>query len=344
MARHLWLKKALASTLTFAAFSAYAGLTGSEVLQQFNLVVLNNINSTSHVDGRTYVGGSVSGGDYAQHGNNLPASSYAGLTAGGAVSNLHVNGKGLVAGGSVSNSIVNSGDAVVNGAASNTTFNGKAYVAGAVSSVNFNGGQAASLAAGTPAMQAAAAAAGSTNFGQVMTGLSDQLSLLASTGSSVLINGGKATFNAVANSSGLAVFDLTLIDSLVFGLGEFEFNFGNATTVIFNTDNTTYDIHANFLGGSAMMVGTKAIWNFYNAQTIQMSSQFGGVVLATDAVLTNSQNIEGTVVVEELNQYGEIHRQTFTGNVPPPNEVPEPGTLLLVGAGILGLRLRSRRA
>lgn len=345
------LKKIALSVLCISAgfgMSAYAApLTSVEVLQQFNVVVEGSIASSSTVQGRTYAGGSVAGGHYAQQGNNLPASAYAGLTAGGSVSNVHVNGRGAVVGGSISNATINSGDTVVHGAAANTTFNGKAYIAGASSGVNFNGGRAPTMAAATPAMQAAADAASSTNFAMVMDNLSQQLSLLTSTGSWVNISGNKATFNAVADASGLAVFDLTLIDTQLFGLGEFQFNLGNATTVIFNTDNSSYNISANFLGGSAHQLGSKAIWNFYNATSIVTNSQFGGVLLATDAALINNQEIVGTVVVESLNQKGAILQSAFGGTLPTPasNDVPEPAALLLMALAltVMAWQLRSRR-
>lgn len=342
-------KTAVAALFGFAGFASSAiatPLTATEILQQFNVVVEGSIASTSTVQGRTYAGGAVAGGQYAQKGSNLPASAYAGLTTGGSVSGVHVNGKGAVVGGSISGSIINAGDSVVRGSAANSTFNGKAYVAGASSGVNFNGGQAANTAA-TPAMQAAADAANSTNFAQVMDNLSQQLSLLTSTGSWVNISGNKATFNAVADASGLAVFDLTLIDTQLFGLGEFQFNLGNATTVIFNTDNSSYNISANFLGGSAHQLGSKAIWNFYNAASIVTNSQFGGVLLATDAALINNQEIVGTVVVESLNQKGAILQSAFGGTLPAPasNDVPEPAALLLMALAltVMAWQLRSRR-
>lgn len=381
------IKKTSIPLLFISAFLAVpamaAPLTATEILQQFNLVVLQDAKSQSHVDGRSYVGGSVTGGDYAQHGNNLPASAYAGLTAGASVTNVNVNGKGLVAGGNLTNANINNGSAVVHGKASNVNFNGPAIVYGGAANVNFN--QAAVVQGGAknssfngqnevtgsigpnvnfngakvtglasaPTMQTAQsadAAATSTNFGQVMDALSQQLSQFTSTGSTVSISGNKATFNAVADANGLAVFDLTLIDTQLFSLGEFQFNLGTASTILFNTDNTNYNFSTNFLGGSAALLGTKAIWNFYNAENLVIHNQFGGVILATDALLTNHQNIEGTVVVEALNQHGEIHQQNFAGTLPQPpappvNQVPEPSGLLLLALALIVMawRLRARR-
>lgn len=343
------LRASLSAALLTLAFTAAQAapitpLTATQVLNQMNVVTKNTINSSSHVDGRTYAGGSVSGGEYGGHISSATASNYAGLTAGGAVSNVHVNGGGAVVGGSISNSIVNSGGTVVKGSASNSTFNGNATVAGGAANTNFNGKQTA-----TDAMKAADAAAASTNFNQVLADLSTSLSSLGSTGSTVDFSGNKATFNAKANASGVAVFDLSAIDETLFKLGEFQFNLNGASTVIFNTDIISATIGANFLGGAAQAIGSKAIWNFYNAENLTINNQFGGSVLAVNALLTNNQNIEGGVYVEDLVQRGEIHLQAFTGSVDfldkPRAGVPEPGSIALVLTGLLALgcvRLRRR--
>lgn len=329
----------LALAALFAtSVAAAAPLTGEQVLNQLNVVSLNTINSTSHVDGRTWAGGSVNGGDYGQHLAQAPASAYAGLSVGGAASNLHVNAGGAVVNGSLSNATINSGSTLVKGGAVSTNFNGPAYVAGSAAWNNYNGGLATTP---TAAMHAADSAASSTDFKQVLTNLSTSLNGLSATGSTVDISGNKAVFNAKAGANGVAVFDLETIDEGLFSAGEFEFHLNGASTMIFNTDVTSASINANFLGGAAQVIGGKAIWNFYNASSLTLGSQFGGAVLATGATLTNWQNIEGGVYVKDLVQRGEIHLQPFTGTI---SAVPEPAsvTLLLGGLAVLAARCRRR--
>lgn len=332
------MKQIIISCLLLGSFLGFqtgiavaAPLTAGEILKQFNLVVLGNATSTSDVDGRAYIDGNLSGGIYAGHPNDTPASAYAGLTVSGSASTVMVNGFGAVIGVDLSYSTINSGNSAIFGTASNSNFNGPAYVATSGLAIKFNGGKDPALATGT-----AATAATSTNFKNVLTGLSNQLKTLAGTGSTVTFTGNKAVFNAVADKNGMAVFDLSSIDTVLFSKGEFEFNLNGARTVILDSDETNINIAANFLGGAAQSIGAKMIWNFYNATDMDIQSQFGGSVLAPLAHFSNENNIEGGLYVNTLTQKGEIHLQPFSGDIPS-TPVPVPSTMLLLGSGLAWL-------
>jgi len=342
-AHPLTLTKIAASALLLAlASSAHAttALTATEILQQFNLVVLGNDVSYSHVDGRTFVGGSLSGGDYVQHTSTTPASSYAGLTVLGSVSGVNVNAAGLAVGGSVSNSNVNVGGAVVLGNSSNTNYNGSvpSYVAGTRNGGNANSGSVSSVSSNST-LQSFSDAMYSTNFASVLSTASDSLTTLTAN-SSITISGNKAIFNAVVNSQGVAVFTIDNDAWFFANITEYEFNLNGATTVIINSDLSSGTLNANFLGGSAQTIGAETIWNFSSATSLTISSQWGGTVLATDAAVINYNNIEGTLVAASLTQYGEIHAQQFTGIL---TAVPEPSTYGLMAIGLITVGAFARR-
>ncbi|NHZ82571.1 choice-of-anchor A family protein [Massilia sp. CCM 8695] len=341
IARRLRLAATALAAAVFCAPALATPLTAQQILYGFNAVVLADVNSQSHVDGRTWIGGSATGGDYAQHVNDMPASKYAGLTVMGNAREVKVNAGGAVIGGKLSGATINAGSGVIYGDVHNSKLNGAAWVGGSLSASNTNGGRVLAL---DSTMQANADASNSTDFAATLGALSASLGKMSGTGSSVTFNGyGKATFNAVANASGVAVFNL--IDAGVFKASEFEFNLGDATTVILNASGESATIGANFLGGSAQSLGSKLIWNFQHATSITTNAQFGGAILAPSARLTNNQNIEGGVFVKSLDQRGELHLQAFDGHLDPgpgPVPVPEPtsGALLLAGALMLALTRR----
>jgi choice-of-anchor A domain-containing protein len=334
-------------TFRFASIALFAGqlicssafatpVSAADALSGFNLIVFGDAASSSHVDGRAIIGGNLSGGDYVQHPADTPVSGHAGLTVGGNATGVNVNALGIVTGGNLANANINGGASTVLGNANNVNFNGgAAYVGGSAINSNLNGGLSASQPSNAETADDAA------QLKTAMLDFSKQLALLTGTGSDVSIAGNRATFSAVAGLDGVAVFDLTAIDTELFKLGEFEFVLNGATTLIFNIDDSDVSIAANFLAGSAKSIAPFALWNFYNAENLVVEREFGGTILAPGAAFRNENNIEGTVVVGSLLQHGEIHLQPFVDI--PPTSVPEPGSIALLLAGLAALSCRRSR-
>jgi choice-of-anchor A domain-containing protein len=342
---------AVAAAAMFAVNAQAASLTTQEIFEQFNVVTLGNMVTTSHVDGRTYVAGSLQGSNavLGMHPQDMPKSNYAAVTVMGkgvqagqaAVNNVQVTDYGIVAYGNITNSTINNGASAIYGSSTSTSFNGGSTV---YASGGFSGGnvpnQLTSVVAGS--LQATnTAAATSTDFAAKLGTLSTAMSKFNDTGSSVVIKDGLATFNAGVRD-GIAVFDLTGFDEDLFNhsiVQEFQFNLNGATSVYLNSDVTSAIINDNFLDGSARSAGKSLIWNFYAATDLTINAEFGGNVLAVNANLLQTQNIEGGVYVNNLDSRNEIHLNPFIGAVPE----PETYAMLLAGLGLVGVIARRRR-
>ncbi len=332
---------ALAPTAYLSAASV--PLNAQQILTQFNLLTLGDaVSASQQVDGRSFIGGSLSGGVYGARAGQMASSDFAGLTVMKSASGVQVQGQGAVVIGSLSNSTIHQGQAAVLGSAANNVFNGASYVAGASANNKFNRGKLSAPP------KAADVAHNNSNFGAVLGDLSTSLSRLGSTGSSVSISdkgeGKRVTFSAVANSQGLAVFDLRGFDKQIFSKSGFAFELNGANTVIFNVDSASLSFASNFLNGSANQLGGKAIWNFYNASSLNISNQFGGTILAPLAKLTHHNSIEGSVLVNQLDQRGKINLHKFTGDIT--SAVPEAQSyaMLLAGLGLVTWAVRRRPA
>jgi choice-of-anchor A domain-containing protein len=332
------------------------------LLNQYNLITSGNVTSSSHVDGNALIGGNVSGGTYNMHSTSnavVPT-----LTVGGNTSGyIQTKGKGVNVAGNVAGNInINDGGDAYFGSVSgtvqnNANGNGSTSVVGNISgSVNTNGGN--TIYGGTVTGYAGANGSGhvlnqtvTTPFDPAATAVnaintlsqfSDNLSGLDSN-SNYSINYGKVTFNANADTNGLAIFTIDNAKSFFDSAYEFAFNVGTATSILFNVfsdGNTDLNLHANFLGGSASNLGSILLWNFVDATSLNVAAQFGGSVLALNADVTTNQNIEGTLVAKNLNQFAEIHSQPSDFVAPnitvPVSAVPIPAAALLFAPALLG--------
>ena len=118
----------LAAAVLLTGSAQAASLDAQKILEQFNVVTLGSMTTTSHVDGRTFVTGSISGQNavFGMHPQDMPASDYAALTVMGkgvkagqpTVNNVQVTDKGAVVFGEMKNSTVNNGNSAIYGVSS----------------------------------------------------------------------------------------------------------------------------------------------------------------------------------------------------------------------------------
>ncbi|KPL69737.1 glycosyl transferase family 1 [Erythrobacter sp. SG61-1L] len=343
----------LAGAAAFAvSIPAFASTpTGTDILSEWNLVVLGDLVSSSEVEGRTFVGGDLSGNSSNYNISTIPASTNGtpGLTVVGDVNggtkNLN-NGSGAIVGGNV-NSGFN-----LNGATQTV------QVGGTISNTNVNQNTVTSgLSASDPAF--------TQNLQQdksliatSVTNLSYDLSTL-SPNSDFSIQGNKGVFTAQPDADGVAVFNISSAD--LDAIGEIQFDLNGAQTAIVNVSGTNITLNDNFLGGTNNL-GENVIWNFPDAENLTLTTAFGGSVLAPKADAHTYNYIQGSAVFGSLTQDGEMHVGTYNGGYqyePPSSsssggsssggsssggtEVPEPGMLALFAAGLAALFFWRRR-
>lgn len=332
----------LVASTAFLSTAAFAApIAGTDALREWNLVVLGDLQSSSEVEGRTFVGGNLTGNssNYQIRTPAPSATGQPGLTVVGDVTggtkNLN-NGSGAIVGGNVQSGFnLNGGTqtVLVGGTIANTNVNQNIVQSGLGASGSFS----ADLS-----MQKSVLASSMTDLSQGLRALDAN--------STAAIAGNRMTLNAAPDASGVAVFSLTAaqLDSI----GEIQFNLNGADTAIVNVSGASIRLNDNFLGGTAGL-GEHVIWNFADATALDLTTAWGGSVLAPKAAATTGNYIQGSAVFGSLVQNGEMHLGTYVGSYYPPTtpgggdpvQVPEPSTwvLFLAAAGGL-LFLRRRRA
>jgi choice-of-anchor A domain-containing protein len=316
-----------ASVLAFASLAllaatpaAAAPLTTAEILNQYNLVVFGNMSGSSEVEGRTFVGGNVSGNSmtFFTRPNTVPASAAPALTVGGNVSGGHKNING-------------GGNALVGGNVANMNMNGNGTLraGGTVTGVNGNNVQQ-NQAVTIPSFEATLKASSTA--------------LAALTGTAPGKNGNVGLFNAATPSGGLAVYTTSF--AYFSTINEIKLGLNGADTVIINVSGAGGKLQDNFLGGP-FAAAKNVIWNFHEATTLTFERQFFGSVLAPFADVKISSPIEGTLVANSMKLNAEMHLAPFAGTLPGTTPevtpVPAPAALPLLLVGLAGLAAVARR-
>ncbi|WHO37673.1 choice-of-anchor A family protein [Sphingobium sp. AP49] len=299
------------TALSLASPLLASPVSGTDALREWNLVVLGNLDSSSEVEGRTFVGGDLTGTS-SSYQISTPATSPSGqpgLTVvgnvTGGIKNLN-NGAGAVIGGNVDSGFN------LNGATQSVK------VGGTISNTNVNQNSVQSgLATSDPGFASALATQGTVLAGS-MKQLSTDLSGLAAN-SDMVISGNRATFNAAPDANGLAVFSISATD--LDKIGEIAFNLNGADTAVVNVSGDAIHLNDNFLGGTANL-GEHVIWNFGDAQSLDLTNAWGGSVLAPWASATTSNYIQGSAIFGSLTQNGEMHLGTYEGGYTPPIDPP----------------------
>jgi choice-of-anchor A domain-containing protein len=322
---------------TFAALSVYGNSSGGGTVNINNgggITVGGLNNATLSLNGGTsvFIGGANSGnitvsGGVANIGIN--ANNTATITANGG-GTIKINGKGGNINGAGTTNVYLPKTADNNGSINNAT-------------VHFG---TVSLTNPLPSF--------ATTLQTPLTTLSTQLNSMVAN-STVSSAGGTTTFNAKPNASGQAVFDISA-SVLTAGNTRIVLNANAATTIIINVTApcsggvcaVTLPTSTNFFGGSTTYA-VDMLWNFYNATTLNLGSEFVGTVLAPTAAVSNGSPIDGDLIAKSFSGTGELHNYAFVGDLNPlgtslgNEQVPEPSTIALLSVGLIGLIAVGRR-
>jgi len=291
-----------------------------DVLNKNNLIVFGDLDSNSEVEGRALVGGSIIGGQVSNYGIHLPKSNsvtdYA-LTVAGNISTVQVNNSyGVLVGGNYQT-------------IKNASVIDKMTAANAV--VDFTQLEADFL-----------------SFSSFLQALTPNSYLSAPTGQP-----GAAYFNIGQGlNDGVSVFSFS--ETSFYGnnkIQQYDMNLGNQmpSSIIFNVagKNISDAFFGNAVGNMVSeQWRDKIIWNFFEAELINLTRQFNGSLLAPLAHLENRTAIEGTVAVKSFTQRGEVHLSSYSGKgfelygTKKPNvAVPEPSSVILFLLASLSLVL-----
>jgi choice-of-anchor A domain-containing protein len=189
-------------------------------------------------------------------------------------------------------------------------------------------------------------------------GLSGQLGALQSTIGTLMTTNQGLQLDSTGVSASTVVYNLS--STQWSNLGGLKFNANQ--TIIVNVEvagsangGTAYNLTAN--GNQVGVTGSgfgQVLFNFMGATgTLRLGNEGYGTLLAPDATITSGTDVNGQIIANTLNSIGELHdASAFRGSLPAgsipsvisgPTGAPEPGSLFLLGGGLIALSLLGRR-
>ena len=313
---------AAAAAVVMVGVCSYANANPLSPMNEYNLIVFGDLDSQSNVQGKAFIGGNLSGtaSDFGTM-LSIPSSETSLLVGGDVLATIeNINRGSIEVGGDISaGSTINmnsGGSAAVGGTVFGTVQNGPVVPLG--SPVDISGIQST--------LEAASAA----------------LAALSANSTTSVQNGNQLVFDAQPGGpQNQAVFNVTAAD--VFennSLAQMQMNANGASQIIINVSGSsmTWNNGMNQVGAfTSNALREIVVWNFYEATSLTVDRNLNGALLAPDAHLTNSTNIDGSVAVASFTQRGEVHLPTTAV------AVPEASSLVLMSLGLLTLAPFFRR-
>jgi choice-of-anchor A domain-containing protein len=238
-----------ASLIIGAGSASAAPLTAADILSQFNAVVFGNFTSTSDVEGRLVVGGSMTGGGtFNIKPGSAAASSFAALTVYGSE----------LSGGSFN---INNGGGVAIAGSNSGTFNlnggGTAYVGGSntgglnnssgIGSITVGGSNSGTLAAGA----SSSVFVGGNNSSNVSIAGSGSVSVLGNNSSTISLSKGGTVYAGTSSGSINVDGGSGTVGLNGNNTGNVTLNGGGSVAIAGNTGNVSLN------GGSLVYTGTQ---------------------------------------------------------------------------------------
>jgi len=313
------MTRTLFVTVILGAASAANGYASGTAftLSSYNSLVFGNFSGTAEFGGGIAAEGSIA----------INGTSVADSLLGESFSQF-TNGYTLVAGGNLD-------------ATNGTLSVGDAYGGGSANDF--------SLTMQSGYQYATAPAADPVNFAALQSqydSLSAKLATLATTGTCTF--DGFSTTTCTANAAGLNV--ITLSSASLIGLNRtVNITLAAGSSVVINvpgtSDTTTnYGINVNgnaVNGDSTTAAAHNVLFNYYQAATLTTNSVLGSVLAPFAAVTGNSGQIDGNLIATSFSGPTELHNFGFEGTLP--SSTPEPMSMVLLGAGLVGLGSIGRR-